>query len=294
MIVLDDGRMRVEVAPERGAEIRFAGRSGGDNVLAFYDWAAPQPAGAAPLGYGDPELDWLSGYRGGWQEVFPNAGAPCTVAGVPLPMHGEASVAPWEVLAADARSATLRVAARLPLVLERRMTLDPDRAALRIEETVTNESDLEMPFLLGHHPAFEALPGMQIDLPGARIEPIPAEGVVREGDAFHPRRPEGWAALRDAAGGRGIALAWDLETMPDVWVWHEIGGTSMPFYGRSRIVAVEPMTHSPGDGLAAAVAAGSAHLLAGRATHTSWLTLALFDADERPVRGVARDGRVSR
>lgn len=171
MIVLDDGRMRVEVAPERGAEIRFAGRSGGDNVLAFYDWAAPQPAGAAPLGYGDPELDWLSGYRGGWQEVFPNAGAPCTVAGVPLPMHGEASIAPWEVLAADARSATLRVAARLPLVLERRMTLDPDRAALRIEETVTNESDLEMPFLLGHHPAFEALPGMQIDLPGARIEP---------------------------------------------------------------------------------------------------------------------------
>ena len=54
------------------------------------------PAGRRPTA--PATLDWLSHYRGGWQVMFPNAGAECTVDGLPHPVHGEVSSAPAEVL----------------------------------------------------------------------------------------------------------------------------------------------------------------------------------------------------
>lgn len=73
------------------------------------------------------------------------------------------------VLQASSTAATLRVGARLPLVLERRMSLDPERPVLRLEETVSNCADAPTPFLWGHHPAFAAKVGMRIDLPPGPI-----------------------------------------------------------------------------------------------------------------------------
>jgi hypothetical protein len=107
-------------------------------------------------------------------------------------------------------------------------------------------------------------------------------------------RSGGWTAIRGVADGLGVAMAWDVGTYPHAWNWWEILGPGHPWHGRSRIVAIEPHTAVPSDGLAAAVARGDAHLLEPGQTHRTWLTLSLFDADERPVRMVARDGSVTR
>ena len=89
-------------------------------------------------------------------------------------------------------------------------------------------------------------------------------------------------------------MAWDAATFPCAWFWWEIGGPEYPWYGRARIVAIEPATAARADGLAAARERSEAHELAPGATHRTWLTMSLFDADERPVTAVERDGRVIR
>lgn len=319
MLVLENDRLRVEVDPQQGGEIAFVGAPGGPNALASYDWDTPVAAEAGS-GYGASHLDWLSRYRGRWQELFPNAGDPCEVHGAPLGFHGEASLTPWRVLGAMRDRCELEVPTRLPLVLTRRMTLARDRPVLLIEETVRNESDLEVPFLWGHHPAFPAVPGARIELPpcelraepvlpggfgdqpGAwpsladadgtpqRVDVVPAEPVQRL--LYATGLQHGWAALRQAGGLPGVALSWDVETFPAMWLWLQNGTEEFPWFGRARLLTLEPQTTQPFDGLAAAHARGEAHVLPPRGTRHSWLTLALLPDDPGPIARVERDGSV--
>ena len=327
LIGLTAPALEVDVDPDRGAEIVAVRRPGGANVLATYDWDAPLPVRETGSS-GDGELDWLSEYRGGWQELFPNAGAPSVVDGVPLPFHGEASRARWQVLSQAADRVTLRTAARLPLVIERTMRLTDDPPALRVDEVVRSEAPVASAFLLGHHPAFLASEGARIDLPEGTAMLVD-EGYVTDLVDLRPGSSgtwpliegrEGgdvrldvvgagplqrmlylsglgatpWAAVRDVGAGLGAAMAWDVTTFPCAWLWWEIGGPEYPWYGRARIVAIEPATAAPADGLAAARSRGQAHELAAGGVHRTWLTMSLFDADERPVSAVERDGRVIR
>ena len=84
--------------------------------------APPCPPGGS-MTYGSSTLDWLSHYRGGWQVMFPNAGAECTVDGVAHPVHGDVSSAPAEVLDLSASHVVMRSATRLPLRMDRRISL---------------------------------------------------------------------------------------------------------------------------------------------------------------------------
>ena len=328
MLRLANGVIEVELDPDRGSDILSIRHPGGANALATADWSSPLRASRS-ASYGDPVNDWLSEYRGGWQELFPNAGAPCTVMGVPLPFHGEVSTARWEVVEQAPDAVTLRTPARLPLILERRMRLDATRAVLRIEESVRADADARVPFLWGHHPAFAATDGARIVLPEGVVVNVDEAYEAPHGDLAlggvgtwpeAPGRQAGdavaldrigpgpterlaflsgfgertWAAIRGIAPGLGVAMAWDARTFPGAWFWWEIGGPGHPWHGRSRIVAIEPSTDNPADGLAAAMERGTAHQVGPGDVHETWITVSLFDADDRPVRDVARDGSVAR
>lgn len=328
MLRLATANLEVEVDEERGGDILVIRRPGGANVLATYDWDSPLRASRSTT-WGDPVNDWLSEYRGAWQELFPNAGAACEVMGVPLPFHGEVSTARWTVAELTGDTVTITTPTRLPLVLERRMRLASGSATLLIDETARLDADMAVAFLWGHHPAFAATDGALIDLPaGIRVavdDAYAAEHADLDpgGSGAWPQVPgrtggtvaldrigpgpterlaylsgfragEAWAAIRGVAPNLGVAMAWDASTFPHAWNWWEIGGPGHPWHGRSRIVAIEPHTAVPSDGLAAADARGAAHRLEPGQTHSTWLTVSLFDADERPVRGVAQDGSVTR
>ncbi len=328
MLRLTNTMIEVEVDPDRGADITAIRRPGGPNVLATYAWASPLRASRSST-WGDPVNDWLSEYRGAWQELFPNAGDACEVMGVPLPFHGEVSTARWQVADQTDDSVTLTTPTRLPLILERRMRLPPDRSTLRIEETARLDADTGVPFLWGHHPAFAATEGAHIDMPegiGVKVDPshapehndltpggagewpvvLGAEGqpvdVSRIGRGPTERLAylsgfggrDGWTAIRGVAPGLGVAMAWDVATFPHAWFWWQIGGPGHPWHGRSRLVAIEPHTTVPSDGLAAADERGEAHRLSPGETRDTWLTVSLFDADDRPVTAVAQDGSVTR
>ncbi|HEX4297615.1 MAG TPA: hypothetical protein VHZ56_06285, partial [Devosia sp.] len=116
-IVLDNGALTVRVDLAMGAEITHLLTPDGDNLLFRADWTSPLPA-AQSQGYGSQPLDWLSAYRGGWQELFPNAGGGGTVLGTPLPFHGEVSRTTWRAdWHVEGRDVTLSSGTRLPLVI---------------------------------------------------------------------------------------------------------------------------------------------------------------------------------
>ena len=77
MIELQAPHLTVRVDADWGAQITHIGRTADENVLFHGDWQAPLRASRA-LSYGSATHDWLSEYRGDWQELFPNAGARVT------------------------------------------------------------------------------------------------------------------------------------------------------------------------------------------------------------------------
>ncbi len=329
LIELRNAHLRVVVDADHGAEIVTLAGADDVNWLSQPAWRSPLPAGASES-YGNQVLDWLSEYRGGWQELFPNAGAGCEVMGVPLPFHGEVSRARWqcEVLE-ESVHVRLTTAARLPLVLEREMRLDAERPVLYLRERVRSEALFPVPFIWGHHPAFGlplAAPGAHIDLPASRVivdsgldgpavDLLPGSehtwpiAAGRHGEPIDlsivPGAPvqrlcyiadlaEGWVALRNPQVRAGVALAWDLPVFPHLWFWQEVGGgTGFPWFGRGDIVALEPASQWPSHGLAAAEAAGQAHVLKPGETREAHLTCILFAAGSAPVVHAGLDGMVT-
>lgn len=321
LVTLDNGLVSVTLDPTRGGEIRAFTPPDRPNAISFYEWDSPLSVTRGPS-LGTSELDWLSKYRGGWQTLFPNAGAECVVDGVPVAFHGEASLAQTEVTQLDATSCTLRVPARLPLVLTRRLRLAEDSATLLVEEEVTNVGTGAVDFIWGHHPTFPAIPGARIDVPPARVHVEPSTpGNLAPGSGIWPLMPgatggiedlslvpaetmvrliyleeveEGWAALRPPQGSDspGIALAWDREMFPHVWIWLQNGDNRYPWWGRAHMIGLEPQRSWPFDGLGAARDRGQSIRLAAGAQCSCWVTLTLLPNNDDPVTGVSRLGEV--
>ncbi len=61
----------------------------------------------------------------------------------------------------------------------------------------------------------------------------------------------GWAELTRTDGALGGALSWDADLFPVAWLWEELGaGQGQPWFGRGRVIGIEPCTSWPGHGLA--------------------------------------------
>ncbi|MEP7114524.1 MAG: DUF4432 family protein [Ilumatobacteraceae bacterium] len=283
----------------------------GEPLLAYYNWDAPVRSSRSRT-YGDAKLDWLSEYRGGWQLLVPNAGGACVVDDVPLPFHGEWSRTKVDVVDASPSGVSMRAGTRLPFVVQRSVQVLDGPARVRITTTIENVTEDARSFIWGEHPAFLASPGNRIDLPagpvtdaadptatstmwpGSTTEECGIDEVptTRPLESVHylADRPAGWVALRRTH--IGVALIWELADFPHLWLWREIGSAGFPFFGRTSIVALEPASSWPGDGLAAAVDRGQAHWLQGGEQRTTMVTVVPFRPDKRAVVGAEHDGTI--
>ena len=325
VIELESGSLRVVVDPDRGGEIVFIGRPGGPNALFHEAWGTPLPAGRS-MTYGSGTLDWLSHYRGGWQVMFPNAGAECTVDGLPHPVHGEVSSAPAEVIEVSADHARHPIGdpppappraqdlggprparpprrgtdrervgpqrGRMPGATTPRSrsrpahgsTCRPDRCTSMARSTLPTPTSSPVRSGPGRTPACGGAgsrPSTESPTPsssGSAISPTARQG----GPPSAIQRPAGvWA------------LAWDLDAFPHLWLWEQLNGARFPFYGRARLVGIEPVSCWPGDGLARAIERGQARTIGPHGSETGWITLSLFEATTDAVTGVDAAGRVS-
>jgi hypothetical protein len=318
MIELANDFMSVQIDDQIGAQIQAVRNSSGRNALAWYDWKSPTPLNRG-LSYGNAEQDWASSYRGGWQETIPNAGLVCTVDGIEMGFHGDASRSIWEVVDVSSSECHLRTSSRLPITIERWMRLSPDRASLYIEGKVTNLYSQDLEIVWGHHPAFPSVDGGIIDLPqGCRIEPDES----RSGDLKNVSTPwplattknghsvdlsmqpeigthrlvymighsEGWAGIRQPDPEVSIGMAWDIQAHPYIWLWTMRNTLEFPWFGRASMFALEAQSAWPYDGLSGASARGQALKIPAFESISNWYTISILPINCGRILKVNRDG----
>lgn len=339
MVVLENETLRVCVLPEKGAEITtFLHKPSDADPL--FRWGNLQFPSRYPTTIPDSAGSFIDSYFGGWQEVFPSGGGPTQVKGALLGTHGEVFHLPWqwEIIEdrADRISVRFRIRTlRTPFLLERTMSLEEGKPILMLDEIVTNEGGEEMPFMLGHHPAFGA-PFLDasciLDAPAGYVE-VHAEGenafsrlvpgssgswpnmVGKNGSILDLRQipakenraydmfyltslGAGWCALTNRSKQVGVALVWDVEHFPVLWVWQNFCGVSgYPWYFKAYVLGLEPFTSfttQSSSGLSEVIRVGQEKkLLPGAKFNFSLKALSYAAQAAQGVEHISPDGLVS-
>ena len=225
-------------------------------------------------------------YYGGWQEILPNSPA-LNYRGAALGQHGEVSLTPWKFAIIENTPEKVSVKLwtrplRVPLLIEKTLTLEAGKATLFIDEKLTNEARTHLDIVWGHHIAF-GLPflkeGASITTNAATFEAepqMPSNRRFQPGEAgFFPNvlningenddariiPPEsappysdlaylsGFAekayyALKSEAQNVGFAVTWDARIFKYLWYWQERYGTKdAPWWGSAYAIALEPWTN---------------------------------------------------
>ncbi len=259
-------------------------------------------------------------YYGGWQEVLPNSLA-SIYRGASLGQHGEIWMLPWKhaLIETGPDKISLKLwtrPLRMPLRIEKILTLKSGSAALQVEEVLTNESRTHLDVMWGHHIAF----GLPFLKAGGTIEtnaesfhaecnmPTPRKykpgiqspwPIVRNVDdeqidasIIPPETAEPYADLaylsgygqdafytiKDQSGEIGFTVRWNGEIFKYLWYWQERYATQdAPWWGDAYAIALEPWTSMhPSDPQAAISNRSYLRLEAGTRISTK-LSAAVFD-----------------
>lgn len=225
-------------------------------------------------------------YYGGWQEILPNSPA-LNYRGAHLGQHGEVSLTPWKyaILENGPEKVSVKLwtrPLRMPLLIEKTLTLEADKSILFIEERLTNESATHLDVVWGHHIAF----GLPFLREGARIHTSAtgfyAEPLMPENRRFMPGvetafpeavhisgapddagriDPESappysdlaylsgfgenaWYSIVNEEKKAGFTVRWDGNIFKHVWYWMErYGSQDAPWWGNTYAIALEPWTN---------------------------------------------------
>lgn len=287
-LTLASDALRVTVNPRVGGTITsITHLRSGLSVLGEVPWD-PVDAPIAGLGARD-ENHWLTRYGGGWPLLFPNGGDACTFDGAFHGFHGEASIAPWAVERSGGSVLLKRRFFSVPVTMWREFLIDDDLLVVRERLRMTGSAPVEV--MWGHHPTFgsDLLEGpVEITsgakrvtaddvhdpaanplLPGAggAWPEIPGKAglvsLARLGEAVSAMAylhdfEAAWVAVRRLDNAIAVSLSWDGARFPCAWLWLEFGGTGAPpWFGRGRLIGLEPNTTRSSTGLADARRRGS-------------------------------------
>lgn len=334
LLVIENELLRISVLPEKGSDIwDFIYKPADVNFMS-----------RTPQGLMDRHLfiqskpslthNFMEFYQGGWQEVLPSGGAGCIYRGAEYGLHGETWNDVWDcaIERDEPDVVTAKLTCRLlkvPLVIEKRLTLRTGEAILHIDERITNESPMTIDYMWGHHPAFGA-PWLSkdcvLDVPAGKIAvhsfdddpdkrfPHGAEyewpnmttvsGEIVDGSRIPGAESrgsdelclldlrEGWYALTNTRQKVGFALEWDVELFPYVWFWQCFGGSpSYPWFDRMYSCAIEPWTSYPLFGLEKCIENGSARRLDPHASISTSIKAIAYTGVERVAK--VQQGRVT-
>lgn len=320
-VVLENDFLQVIVNPQVGGTITsIIHRSLNMSILGTVPWTPVKTSGTS---FGAPdENTWLSQYTGGWPILFPNGGDACDFDSVFHGFHGEASIAPWEY---NFDGFTLRLERQfytVPMKMSRELSVSGE--LLTIKERLTMNGSTPIKIMWGHHPTFgtDLLDGaFEIQTGAKKI--ISDDDYDHEVNPLHPgasghwpfiqgkdgtydmSQPKGrmtamsyltefedpWMSIRRIDNSIGMVLSWDSEVFPCAWLWCELNATmEQPWFGRARLIGLEPNTSWPATGLAnIAQREGALLELQPGETVTSEMQLNVFKPTG-PITGVECDG----
>jgi hypothetical protein len=317
-VSLENELVRATVLVNKGADIyELRWKPADIDVLWKSPWGLLDPGYQLPSSTSGQS--WLDAYEGGWQILFPSGAGPSEHMSAELPFHGEASLAAWTLESADVvdGAAEVQLSVRLrrsPFRLQRTMRLEADQSALVISELIRNEGGEPVEYMWGHHPAFGApfLSGACVIDTGARaleaddsyasaLSPLalsermawPMAGSVDLSIVPGQEQPRtmlgylrdfesGWYAITNRELGFGVGLVWPAEILPYAWMWQEMHATSgFPWYRGCYVMAIEPNTSLPGQGLRAVMdKTGTHRTLAPGSTAELELRAVLYESTE--------------
>ncbi|MGV8851458.1 MAG: DUF4432 family protein [Rhodoglobus sp.] len=317
VVTLENSLIRVTFAASKGAEIIEFVDKRIDLDYCSYSEAGPVSALPFTALASDDVATFHDGYTGGWQQIFPNGGAPSTYRGARLGQHAEAAGSVWfpELLLDTPDEVVVRFRTellRVPFSLERTVSLRVGSSRLELGDSATNHSPGGMHAMWGQHLIF-GKPFLQT---GCRIR-FPADTIVTPDESHSGEVQRGtdqlWPLVECTAGGTTdlsfvpaddapsemlylhgfkngwyelssarshIRVDWDAEQLPFLWMWREFGQSSdYPFWGNTYALGLEPFSSMPTTGLADAVKNGtSLNFLGGETKTLLWSINVSVDA----------------
>ena len=329
---LSSDTIELEIAPDRGADLlslRYLPT--GDQVMWRHPGHVTEFSGQTRPERTD-ESEFYDNYPGGMQELFPNVGPACVVAGTALPFHGEACRIPWNTrVERTGNNITVFCETSLgqyPFTLERRLSIADASPVLSIESTITNTSSDPLPVLWAFHPAFgDAITAgpsrLYADMENVTSHDGRLAGVRRfgagdrvpfkkigfdnvgeldlnkpddhSGDLLYATCNSGWFALRNDQSGLTVGMSWPIGIFPYLWIWQECHNpVNYPWWGQHHIVGIEPNSAIPMTGLADAIAASTALVAEPNKPVTADLTMSIMviPPNSGGPVGVGADGRI--
>ena len=313
---------------DKGADIyALEYKPKGVDVLWKSPWGIKEPARGFDSAF-DSATAWLEAYAGGWQALFPNGGDANVYKGAALGFHGEASMTAWdcEIVSQSERELEVNLQARLsrsPYTIARAMRLEAGSPILHLRESITNHAGEAMDCMWSHHPAYGS-PFLSehcvIDVGASRfvaddrytgfanplsldqryewplagavdMSKVPGPDEARDILAYFQDFESGWYAITNTEMGLGIGLAWDESVFPYAWFWQELNASpGFPFYKCSYVMAIEPASSIPGQGLIAVMEKTGTHLTLQPGESKTVEMKAVFFESERGVERIDADG----
>ncbi len=178
--------------------------------------------------------------------------------------------------------------ARSPFLIERTMRVEMASPILTLSGRITNVGGESLDYMWGHHPAYgapflsaacridtnarslraddefdgpfnplapdarAAWPSVLRDGQTTNLSSVPGENTHRHLLAYlHDFVGDhGWYALTNSELGLGIGLVWPTSVFPYAWFWQELHASpGFPWYQGVYVMAIEPFTSIPGQGL---------------------------------------------
>lgn len=278
----------------RGGTISHIGKTlrSDDNVLAWYEFDDIEEL---PIEYphGESERYWLSRYRGGWQLLTPSADKECDVGGRHHSCHGESSILPWKLISKNDHEIIHEVVIFNAFQILRVAHLESDRPELTVTTTIKNIGNQIEPFIKVEHIAYRGSDRGEVSAPENSVwkfgeglgESYNDEFLWKDMDTYGinirnrnmnkevrlacmVRGSEGWSEWHNPDSGQRTRASWDPKEFPNLWYWQENGADIYPFFGRTKITALEPASVPPGTRLVGAVEQNLASTLNPGESHT--------------------------
>jgi len=286
-IIIENEILRVEILPGKGTDIvEFLYKPEDIDFM----WRSPIPIYKSFLFPTTKESklgNFMDFYPGGWQEIFPNGGGPCEYKGANLGLHGEVSLLSWDyqIIEDNVNCISLIFSVRTyrtPFEIKKVITLEKDKAYIKIEETVKNIGGENMDFIWGHHPSI-GKPFLSSDcfikIAGAKIKVSPGDGksftnlkqtqgiwpyvegingnkvdisrIPSEKDnvsdvIFLTELKEGKYEIINEKKNLSFFFEFPISVFKCLWFWRIAKGSyNYPWYGRNYNIALEPFSSLP-------------------------------------------------